>query len=101
MGGALVSTLPHLASLTRSGLHPCNEECVHEEVDVGSRPVAVAGSAFAAKPCEELKAEIDAKIKANGVPAYTLEIVDKGSVTDKKVVGTCDGGTKEIVYQRG
>ena len=60
---------------------------------------AVAGSAFAAKPCEELKAEIDAKI--NGVPAYTLEIVDKGSVTDKKVVGTCDGGTKEIVYQRG
>ena len=62
---------------------------------------AVAGSAFAAKPCEELKAEIDAKIKANGVPAYTLEIVDKGSVTDKKVVGTCDGGTKEIVYQRG
>ncbi|HBO8995844.1 TPA: DUF1161 domain-containing protein, partial [Pseudomonas aeruginosa] len=26
---------------------------------------------------------------------------DKGSVTDKKVVGTCDGGTKEIVYQRG
>ncbi len=51
---------------------------------------AVAGSAFAAKPCEELKAEIDAKIKANGVPAYTLEIVDKGSVTDKKVVGTCD-----------
>ncbi|HCL2662853.1 TPA: DUF1161 domain-containing protein [Pseudomonas aeruginosa 0C2E] len=62
---------------------------------------AVVGSAFAAKPCEELKAEIDAKIKANGVPAYTLEIVDKGSVTDKKVVGTCDGGTKEIVYQRG
>ena len=56
---------------------------------------AVAGSAFAAKPCEELKAEIDAKIKANGVPAYTLEIVDKGSVTDKKVVGTCDGGTRK------
>ncbi|MFX9454173.1 DUF1161 domain-containing protein [Acinetobacter baumannii] len=48
-----------------------------------------------------MKAEIDAKIKASGVPAYTLEIVDKGRVTDKKVVGTCDGGTKEIVYQRG
>ena len=60
-------------------------------------PVCRGGSAFAAKPREELKAEIDAKIKANGVPAYTLEIVDKGSVTDKKVVGTCDGGTKEIV----
>lgn len=61
---------------------------------------AVAGSAFAAKPCEELKAEIDAKIKANGVPAYTLEIVDKGSVTDKKVVGTCDGGTRNRLPAR-
>ncbi|UVE17854.1 DUF1161 domain-containing protein [Pseudomonas sp. LS44] len=61
---------------------------------------ALASSAFAAKPCEELKAEIDAKLKAKGVASYTLEIVDKGSVTDKQVVGTCDGGTKEIVYQR-
>ena len=32
--------------------------------------------------------------------SYTLEIVDKGSVTDRQVVGTCGGGTKEIVYQR-
>lgn len=63
---------------------------------------SLAGSALAAgKPCSELKDEIDAKIKANGVPAYTLEVVDKGSVTDKKVVGSCEGGTKDIVYQRG
>ncbi|TRX73852.1 DUF1161 domain-containing protein [Pseudomonas mangiferae] len=61
----------------------------------------VAGSALAAaKPCEELKAEIDAKIKANGASSYTLEVVDKGAGGDKKVVGTCEAGSKEIVYQR-
>ncbi|HSC83782.1 MAG TPA: DUF1161 domain-containing protein [Pseudomonas sp.] len=63
---------------------------------------SLAGSALAAgKPCEELKAEIDAKLKAKGVAAYSLEVVDKGSVTDKTVVGTCEAGSKEIVYQRG
>lgn len=56
------------------------------------------------KACEELKAEIDAKLKANGVPAYTLEIVpneDAEKDKDAKVVGSCDGGTKKIVYKRG
>ncbi|MDE3739468.1 DUF1161 domain-containing protein [Pseudomonas resinovorans] len=61
---------------------------------------ALAGSAFAAvKPCEELKAEIDAKLKAKGVVSYSLEVVDKGSAAGKQVVGTCEGGSKEIVYQ--
>jgi len=53
------------------------------------------------KPCEELKAEIDAKIKANGVAAFTTTIVDKDAAEDGKVVGTCEGGTKKIVYKRG
>jgi hypothetical protein len=53
------------------------------------------------KPCEELKGEIDAKIKNNGVPAFTTTIVDKDAAEDGKVVGTCDGGTKKIVYKRG
>ena len=53
------------------------------------------------KPCEELKGEIDAKIKANGVPAFTTTIVDKDAAEDGKVVGTCEGGSKKIVYTRG
>ena len=61
-----------------------------------------SGSAFAqAKSCEELKGEIDAKIKKNGVEKFTLDIVDKDAQADGKVVGTCDGGTKKIVYKRG
>jgi hypothetical protein len=53
------------------------------------------------KPCEELKAEIDTKIKNNGVPAFTTTVVDKDAAEDGKVVGTCDGGSKKIVYKRG
>ena len=61
-----------------------------------------SGSAFAqAKSCEELKGEIDAKIKKNGVDKFTLDIVDKDAQADGKVVGTCGGGTKKIVYKRG
>ncbi len=53
------------------------------------------------KDCEELKGEIDAKIKSNGVKEFTLTIVDKDATEDGKVVGTCDGDTKKIVYKRG
>lgn len=68
--------------------------------------LGVAGAASAQgmrKPCEELKAEIDAKIKKNGVEVFTLDIVEMDAqVADgAKVVGTCDGQTKKIVYKRG
>jgi len=53
-----------------------------------------------AKSCEELKREIAAKIEANGVTEYTLEIVPNEQIGQKKVVGSCDGGTKKIVYTR-
>jgi hypothetical protein len=53
------------------------------------------------KDCEELKGEIDAKIRANGVTEFTLTIVDKDAPEDGKVVGTCGGGTKKILYKRG
>jgi hypothetical protein len=62
------------------------------------------GSAWAQgmrKPCEELKAEIDAKIRKNGVETFTLEVVEKDAQADGKVVGTCDGQSKKIVYKRG
>ncbi|RSC28273.1 DUF1161 domain-containing protein [Pseudomonas putida] len=62
----------------------------------------LATSALAAvKPCEELKTEIEAKIQAAGVPSYTLEIVPNSDVSDPNmVVGSCDGGTKKIIYQK-
>jgi Protein of unknown function (DUF1161) len=66
---------------------------------------SICGLAMAAKPCEELKTEIAAKIDANKVINYVLEIVEadqveKSDKADAKVVGSCEGGTKKIVYSR-
>ncbi|WP_047230068.1 DUF1161 domain-containing protein [Pseudomonas brassicacearum] len=63
---------------------------------------ALSTSALAApKSCEELKAEIEAKIQANNVPSYTLEIVTNDEVHDENmVVGSCENGTKKIIYQK-
>jgi hypothetical protein len=63
----------------------------------------VSASAFAqaAKPCEDLKAEIAKKLDAKGVKSYSLDIMAKDDKEgDGKVVGTCEGGTKKIVYLR-
>ena len=56
--------------------------------------------AQAAKPCEELKDEIAKKLDAKGVKVYTLEIVAKDNDAEGKTVGTCDGGTKKIIYSK-
>ncbi len=62
----------------------------------------VSGSAWAQKKdCGELKGEIEAKIKKNGVEKFTLDVLESGAQADGKVVGTCDGGTKKIVYKKG
>jgi len=56
--------------------------------------------AQAAKPCEELKSEIASKLDAKGVKSYSLEIVAKDQDAEGKVVGSCEGGTKKIMYRR-
>ncbi len=73
-------------------------------------------------PCETLKARVDAKLQSKGVTSYTLEIMpieDSSNTTNAAVsgvvassnpvakenkgkqVGTCDGGTKRLIYTRG
>ncbi|MEE5054818.1 DUF1161 domain-containing protein [Pseudomonas alliivorans] len=55
----------------------------------------------APKSCDELKDEIEALIQANNVTSYTLEIVTNDEVQDPNmVVGSCENGTKKIIYQR-
>ena len=64
--------------------------------------MAVGGPALAQKKdCGELKGEIEAKIKKNGVDKFSLDVVEADKQGEGKVVGTCDGGTKKIVYKRG
>ena len=64
--------------------------------------MAVSGPALAQrKDCGELRGEIEAKIKKNGVDKFSLDVVDADKSAEGKVVGTCDGGTKKIVYKKG
>jgi hypothetical protein len=80
---------------------------VSKELSMKRFALAVFGTALASgamaapKSCEELKTEIEAKIQANNVSSYTLEIVTNDEVHDQNmVVGTCDYGTKKIIYQK-
>ena len=60
-----------------------------------------ATPAWAAKPCEELKSEIAAKLDAKGVSGYELAVVAADAVGDQKVVGSCGGGTQRITSKKG
>jgi len=64
--------------------------------------LAFAGAAHAqAGGCEALMAQIDAKIRAGGVTQFTLTTVDATAEAGGRVVGTCDLGTRKIVYEPG
>jgi hypothetical protein len=59
---------------------------------------------WAAKSCDELKTEIAAKLDGKNVTGYDLEIV-AADQADKaaeggRIVGSCEGGTKKIVYKK-
>jgi hypothetical protein len=62
--------------------------------------MAVLGQVHAAKPCEELKAEIAAKLDAKGVQGYALEIVENDKLGEARPVGSCEAGTKKIIYKK-
>jgi Protein of unknown function (DUF1161) len=62
--------------------------------------IAVAPASAQKKGCEELAAEIAAKLDAKGVKGYQLDIVAAGEVGDKTVVGSCEAGAKKITYTK-
>jgi Protein of unknown function (DUF1161) len=62
--------------------------------------LATSVPALAGTPCDEVKSSIAAKLDAKHVANYTLEAVASDQVGDRKVVGTCEGGSKKIVYTR-
>ena len=58
----------------------------------------LASSASSATTCDAIRTQIDSTIRAAGVQHYTLTTIDAGAKADGKVVGSCDLGTKKIVY---
>lgn len=65
--------------------------------------VAVLFPVFAHASCSAVKAQIDSKLQAKHISHYTLEVVpaDKADSSGGKVVGSCDSGSKKIIYTRG
>jgi len=59
-----------------------------------------ASAGHAAESCDTIRARIDAKVRAGGVTDFALTIVEAGLQVGGKVVGSCDLGTKRIVYTR-
>ncbi len=61
-----------------------------------------AATANAGTPCEEVKAKLSEKLTAKGVKTFTLDAVPKEQdAKDGKVIGSCEGGAKKIVYKKG
>lgn len=50
--------------------------------------------------CEDIRAQIDAKVRASGVNDFSLDILDADAPSSGRVVGSCELGTKKIVYER-
>ncbi len=67
---------------------------------LGAILLATSLPALAGTPCDKVKSDIAAKLDAKHVANYTLEAVASDQAGDRKVVGTCEGGAKKIVYTR-
>lgn len=65
---------------------------------LASMLLLIASAAAYGQTCESIQSGIDARIRSSGVDQFTLKIVDAGSQTMGKVVGSCDRGSKKIVY---
>ncbi|WP_127999570.1 DUF1161 domain-containing protein [Piscinibacter defluvii] len=64
--------------------------------------LALAGAAsHAGSNCDTLREQIDAKVRASGVSNFTLQVVDAQAKVAGKVVGSCELGTRKIVYSQG
>ncbi|SFN33895.1 DUF1161 domain-containing protein [Variovorax sp. OV329] len=50
--------------------------------------------------CDAIKAQIDAKVRASGVNDFVLSVVEADAPAGGRVVGSCELGTKKIMYER-
>jgi hypothetical protein len=51
--------------------------------------------------CEELRPQVEARIRAGGVTQFSLTVADDVAPSAGKVVGTCDHGARKLVYLPG
>lgn len=63
--------------------------------------LALASTTSHADPCEPIRARIEAQIRDAGVATFTVTTVDQDASVPGEVVGSCDNGSKKIVYAKG
>jgi hypothetical protein len=67
-----------------------------------SAALAVAGAAaHGAQSCDDLRAQIESKIAAAGVTRFTVTVVDANAAAAGQVVGSCELGSRKVVYEKG
>lgn len=59
-----------------------------------------SASGHAGSNCDAIRDQVEAKVRASGVTSFTLQVVDAQAKVAGKVVGSCDLGTRKIVYQQ-
>lgn len=50
--------------------------------------------------CEELRSSVEAKIQSKGVKSFTVSILDANAAASGQVVGTCEHGSKKLIYSQ-
>lgn len=60
----------------------------------------VAAPAHGAESCDALRTQIESKIAAAGVARFTVTVVDASASANGQVVGSCELGSKKIVYEK-
>jgi type II secretory pathway predicted ATPase ExeA len=63
-------------------------------------PPPAAPMGRAGKSCDELRAEIQAKLNAKRITGYSLTIIASGDLKGQHIVGSCEGNTKKIALNR-
>ena len=48
--------------------------------------------------CEDLRAEVESKVRGANVAQFTVSIVEASASEPGKVVGNCDRGSKKLLY---
>lgn len=70
---------------------------------LGLAALLLAGAAHAQNntgaSCETLRAQIESRIAAAGVAQFSVTTVDANAPANGKVVGSCELGSKKIVYE--
>jgi Protein of unknown function (DUF1161) len=71
---------------------------------IGAIALSLSSFAVWSSPlkCETLTHEIERKLSNNGAKNYQLTVVEQSTSVDQmKVVGTCVGGKKKVLYAKG